>query len=268
MNNVKKSIGWADYTVNPVKGLCPVGCSYCYARRAYARNCNATFKDKSIRFEPKVLMDAFKALKRLSPSRIFVGSTMELFGEWAEDALPYIFAWTNYFPQHTFIFLTKQPQNLAKWSPFPVNCHVGVSATDHNMLQGATGFLRRIEATVKFVSIEPLLRWQQQHEPWLVEDWQAADLSWLILGRQTPVSAKTAPKVEWVREIVEAADKAGVPVFLKKNLWSCFVRTGEQAAAGTFQETWDWGIDWPTFDTTGETRLRQEFPSQSAGLRE
>ena len=33
-------------------------------------------------------------------------------------------------PQHTFLFLTKQPQNLPAWSPFPPNCWVGVTATD------------------------------------------------------------------------------------------------------------------------------------------
>lgn len=28
----KTKIPWADYTINPVKGLCPMACSYCYAR--------------------------------------------------------------------------------------------------------------------------------------------------------------------------------------------------------------------------------------------
>lgn len=26
MNNVKKTIGWCDFTVNPIKGLCKGGC--------------------------------------------------------------------------------------------------------------------------------------------------------------------------------------------------------------------------------------------------
>ena len=30
-------IEWCDYTINPVKGLCPMACSYCYARRMYKR---------------------------------------------------------------------------------------------------------------------------------------------------------------------------------------------------------------------------------------
>jgi hypothetical protein len=43
-------------------------------------------------------------------------------------------------------------------------------------------------------------------------------ISWLIIGQQTPVSPKTSPKIEWIKEIVDAADKASIPVFLKNNL--------------------------------------------------
>jgi len=38
---------------------------------------------------------------------------------------------------------------------------------------------------------------------------------WLA-GHGNKITAQ--PKIEWVKEIVEAADKAGVPVFLKDNL--------------------------------------------------
>jgi len=33
MNPIKKSIGWADFSWNPVTG-CTHGCEYCYARKA------------------------------------------------------------------------------------------------------------------------------------------------------------------------------------------------------------------------------------------
>ena len=45
---------------------------------------------------------------------------------------------------------------------------------------------------------------------------EEAGISWVILGSQTKPTVM--PKIEWVREIVEAADKAGIPVFLKDNL--------------------------------------------------
>ena len=43
-----------------------------------------------------------------------------------------------------------------------------------------------------------------------------AGISWVILGSQT--KPYKPPRIEWVKEIVRACDKAGVPVFLKDNL--------------------------------------------------
>lgn len=69
----KGKIDWTDYTINPVKGKCPNVCWYCYARQMYDR-----FKwNPKIRFEPKVL-EEIKKIKK--PSKIFIGSTHELFG--------------------------------------------------------------------------------------------------------------------------------------------------------------------------------------------
>ena len=48
----KTDIEWCDYSINPVKGLCPVGCEYCFARRLYKR-----FKwNPEIRLDSEVLM--------------------------------------------------------------------------------------------------------------------------------------------------------------------------------------------------------------------
>lgn len=33
----KTKIPWCDFTINPVKGLCPMACPSCYARRRYKR---------------------------------------------------------------------------------------------------------------------------------------------------------------------------------------------------------------------------------------
>ena len=45
---------------------------------------------------------------------------------------------------------------------------------------------------------------------------EEAGISWVILGSQT--KPYKPPQIEWVKEIVEAAGKAGIPVFLKDNL--------------------------------------------------
>ena len=234
---VKNENGSQGYSINPVKGLCPIACKdkqgkeYCYARRMYKR-----FKwNPEIRFDDSVFFD----LARIKPSRIFIGSTIELFGEWVKDEwLQFTFDICRAYSHHTFIFLTRQPQNLFKWSPFPDNCWVGVTAIDAQTLNSGLYHLWDVKAKIKFVSIEPLLFWN----PLFSQIVFPHHLNWLIIGQQTPVSAKTQPEIEWIWEIVEAADKAGIPVFLKDNLEGLF--------------------DYPLPEWAEEqtTFLRQEFP--------
>ncbi len=207
--------GRPGYSINPVRGLCPMGCSYCYARRMYLNPYyKAMYSHQEIAFNE----DAITYLP-CHPCRIFVGSTMELFGEWVKpEWLEKIF-WRirHVYPQHTFIFLTKRPENLMKWSPFPPNCYIGVSAVDKLHFYAACHYLADIKAIVKFISFEPLLESMAGAQP-IGQHLYNGGVSWLIIGQQTPVSAKTTPQCEWLCEIVKAADKAHVPVFLKNNL--------------------------------------------------
>lgn len=208
MNNVSKTISWCQWTINPVKGLCPVGCSYCYARRMYGRDCNKVFKDKTIRYDPSVFLD----LRKAKPGdRIFVGSTIDLFHPLCSTWNDNIIDICRRNPEYTFMFLTKCPQYLPK--EWPDNCWVGVSVTDQQSYEKALRGLSYIGAKVRFMSFEPLLK---------PVDILGADFKGLlhlvIIGLQTPYSKKTAPRIEWVKEIVEAADKAKIPVFLKNSL--------------------------------------------------
>lgn len=199
-------IGWCDWTSNPVKGYCPNACPYCYARAMYDR-----FKwDKTIRLDQ---LECFTWSKAKPGEKIFVGSTIDLFGEWIPDYwMEFILGQVDRHPALTFIFLTKFPQNLAKWNPWPENCWVGATATDNNSLIGALCELKKVDSDVRFISLEPFLK-PIVDDPWLCIDW-------LIIGAQT--NPTVMPKPEWVQEIVEAADKAGIKVFLKDNLWSIF----------------------------------------------
>jgi len=238
-------IGWCDVTINPVKGLCPVGCSYCYARKFYKR-----YKwDTEIRYRN----DVFMTLPGKNyPKRVFVGSTMELFGDWVKpEWMQDIMDFVRYYSWHTFIFLTKQPQNLIKFSPFPENCWIGSSATNADQLSAAYVGLGRIEASVKFLSYEPLLN-NIVMEPQFLQD---AGISWVIVGQQTPVCASTQSQISWIKEIVEAANKSNVPVFLKNNLQSVFKKAFDiDKSDGYLLPAW-------AGETSGAYRkLRQEFP--------
>lgn len=155
-----------------------------------------------------------------NPSRIFVGSTMELFGDWIKYWwLKTVFDFALLYPQHTFIFLTKRPENLIKWSPFPTNCWVGVSVTNDEQFTAAIVHLENIKASVKFISFEPLLG-EIGDTPYLLLMLRRT-ISWVIIGQQTPVKMSTMPQLGWVENIVREADKAGIRVFLKDNLISC-----------------------------------------------
>jgi protein gp37 len=113
-----------------------------------------------------------------------------------------------------FYLLTKQPQNLQKFSPFPDNCWVGVSATNTNMAIDALQHLHSIQAKVKYLSLEPLLNR-------INTDFQApltgkTVIDWVIIGAQT--KPYICPKSEWVAEILQNCNFGGIPVFLKNNL--------------------------------------------------
>jgi len=171
---------------------------------------------------------------------IFVCDMSDMFGtgipdEWTRAILKLIDA----YPQHRFYLLTKQPQNLIKWSPFPENCYVGVTATTRDMFSWACCYLADVKAKVKYISFEPLLTPIILDQELDMGSMHGIGINWLIIGACTGTYDDMAklcmkyaglhpkrwgkrwtaqPPIEWVREIVEAADRAGIPVFLKDNL--------------------------------------------------
>ncbi len=252
MNRTK--IEWAQnpdstpgYTWNPITG-CLNGCDYCYARmlangrlesRMLANTDLAHHSSQPVvdhgghhtdpfypRFWPSRMQELLSRNtacieRHPSPRGIFVCSMSDLFGigvpeEWTRQVLQAI--GDNAYDR--FYLLTKQPQNLAKWSPFPDNCWVGVSATNMTEYLKAIIGLRKVQAAVKYISFEPLLErlhYDDSGAGIFPEDLKdSAGINWVIIGAQT--KPYIAPKVEWVREIVEAADSAGIPVFLKDSL--------------------------------------------------
>lgn len=192
--------------------------------------------------------DGDKRMYPVEPQGIFVCDMGDLFGKgipekWTERVLDEIWGNKGY---DRFYLLTKQPQNLVKWSPFPDNCWVGVTATTFPAMIEATKWLAGVKAKVKYLSLEPLLDWDLYGVKTLPGRlWKHAGIAWLIIGactgtakdidllcdRQPDLDVKlqtvgnkfvALPKLQWVQEIVEAADKASIPVFLKTNLLPLF----------------------------------------------
>ena len=168
---------------------------------------------------------------------IFVCDMSDMFGigipeQWTRDILKII----DGYPQHRFYLLTKQPQNLPQWSPFPDHCYVGVTVCNDGMMTLALTNLANVEAKVRYLSIEPQLGFisMKSHQIKGIVDW-------IILGaltgtKQELLSLKAAapltlmpygkkwtlqPNPRWVHEIICACREAGIPYFLKDNLRKC-----------------------------------------------
>ena len=165
-------------------------------------------------FEPTYYPEAIDSPKYLKkPSVISVGWVGDVIG-YGLDYKDKIYSTIEECQRHTFLFLTKNPEMLSKWGIFPPNCWVGVSACNREMMLKACRFLTEIEAKVKYLSIEPMLE-----ETWVIPSTLvSAGISWVIIGQQTPVRKAIMPKIEWIENLVEVCDKAGVMVFLKDNL--------------------------------------------------
>ena len=192
----KSKIEWCDYTWNPVTG-CLNNCSYCYARKIGMRF-QGHFKPT---FHKDRLLQPFKEKK---PSKIFVCSMADLFGDWIpKEWIDVIIHTAKMLPQHTFLFLTKNPKRYADFE-FPQNCWLGETQTG-----GYVQMNMPHKKNIQFISIEPLL--EEVKFSFSVRNL----IEWIIVGGLTPKSVHTE---KWVDDILTTARGYNIPVFLKSNL--------------------------------------------------
>ncbi len=237
------------------QGLCPV--PNCWAEAIAGRQ-GWDFHKPELLY--RNLLDP---LRRKKPSRILVNFSGDLFGDWVRsnevieaEAVGFgimgtatlaetVLAAVNKCPQHTFLFLTKAPHQL--WDvTWPENCWMGATVwNDESMLRAVAhlGRLKVFKRTRTWLSIEPLMdRIDAGTFNWRL-------LDWVVIGAlDHPLRP---PKIEWVREIVQACEAAGVPVWLKKNLRTVLVPEDCKRPNALLDQ-----LFW-----TGETaKLRQEAP--------
>lgn len=202
--SIKKSIGWTDMTLNPIKGRCKGGCWYCYY--SGERGMLNRFKQ-----DPGIELDlsVFDHLPKKS-KKIFLCSTHDLFGDWIPRSWrDLIFANFGYYPQHIFQILTKFPQNIDR--PMPDNVWLGVTVTGWGDFHKKT-YIEKAKAKIKFISFEPLLT----EMPWM--DLWLEPYHWIIIGRLTQHGHKYDPPREWIKQLVLRANACKCKIFLKDNL--------------------------------------------------
>lgn len=249
---------WNFYTgcLHLQNGVCPVG-ENCWAYTMAQRFNKGDFKP---RLHPELLLDPLKLKK---PSRIGVCFTGDLFGDWVDPEKtvePFrvgdilfnpngnlrkaVFDVIEIEKQSQFFFLTKAPENIQKWGTFPDNAWVGASATNSQSWDIAFHALQKTDAKNKWLSFEPLCEYLPMESTDLV------GISWIVIGGQSgrhPIM----PKIEWIREIIDAADKAGIPVFLKNNLRSLLIPEDCHKPNALMDD-----IFW----TSDKAKMRQELP--------
>lgn len=207
------TIEWTNSTWNPVTGCNKVspGCKHCYA---------ATFAERwrgipghpyehgfDLRFWPNRL-DLPLSWKK--PSRIFVNSMSDLFHEKVPlSFIQEVFGIMEKAWWHTFQILTKRAERLIEMAPslpWPPNVWMGVSIETAEYCWRA-GYLRKVPAVVRFLSLEPLLG-----------PLDALDLSgihWVIVGGESGLGARSM-RPEWARAIRDRCREAAVPFFFKQ----------------------------------------------------
>ncbi len=211
--------GTQGFTWNPVTG-CKHGCSYCYARKIATRfkGSKAFPEGFEPTWHPDRLMEPWSPR---NPSRIFVCSMADLFGEWVpRDWIDRVLWTVKGTARHTYIFLTKNPKRLKEFNPWPKNAWVGCTITSHKDRDSVPlDGMQYVDAPVKFISFEPLLNWQVGDKFLLGMSYREAGISWLIVGAQT--NPTKLPERAWVENIEDAAG-SHVAIFEKNSLAPLF----------------------------------------------
>ncbi len=200
-------IDWTDYSWNPIAG-CLHDCGYCYMKRMKRYNPEIMVPV----YRPEFVAKERKRFEVIEPSQSFVGSSGDMWGKWVlSEHIEIILQVVRDFPQHTFQFLTKNPERYSEFDLPLGNAWYGTTVdgtarTEQNL------FYLNIAApfadTKRFVSYEPLLH---MVEPDLY------GIRWVIIGGDTNNGAAKVPQ-EWAERIMCNAMQRDIAVWLKDGL--------------------------------------------------
>lgn len=227
------SIEWTEATWNPVTGCTKVspGCKHCYAERMatrlramgqpnYANGFTLTLQPHMLRLP----------LQWKQSKTIFVNSMSDLFHRDVPlEFIQQVFAVMNEASWHRFQILTKRAERLDElaehlsWSP---NIWMGVSVENADYLFRIE-HLRRTNAAIKFLSLEPLLG--------SLPDLDLQGIDWVIVGGESGPHAR--PLIEqWVVDIRDKCIAANVPFFFKQWGGTNKKKTGRLLQGQTWNE--------------------------------
>lgn len=202
-------IEWTDATWNPTSGCTKVspGCDRCYAERITTRFPGTFPNGFTLTLRPDALEIP---LRWRRPRMIFVNSMSDLFhADVPEIYLQRVFDVMRRTPQHTYQVLTKRAERLARLAPrlpWPANVWMGVSV-ESPAFGWRIDYLRRVPASIRFVSAEPLLA--------ALPSLDLDGIHWLIAGGESQPGCRPA-ETAWFRDLRDQCKTAGVRFFLKQ----------------------------------------------------
>ena len=227
------TIEWTQLTWNPVTGCTKVsqGCKHCYAERMALRlqaMGAARYRDG---FAVTLHDDLVTApLRWRKPALVFVNSMSDLFHEDVPVAFIHrVFDTMARAHWHTFQVLTKRSARLAELATelrWPTNVWMGVSIEDEKVLHRVAD-LRRVPATVRFLSCEPLIG--------PLDSLPLAGIHWVIVGGESGPGARPM-RPEWAQAIRRQCTESGVPFFFKQWGGVRKHRTGRLLNGRTYDE--------------------------------
>ncbi len=206
-------IEWTESTWNPLTGCTKIspGCKHCYAERM-ARRLQAMGQINYINgFKLTMHENALeKPLEWKRPQIIFVNSMSDLFHKDVPlEFIQRVFDVMRRAHWHQFQVLTKRSDRLVELSPnleWTDNIWMGVSV-ENEKYTFRIDHLRKTDAKIKFLSIEPLLG--------PVGKMNLEKINWVIVGGESGPKARPLER-EWVVDIRDQCLKAKVPFFFKQ----------------------------------------------------
>jgi len=221
MSQISK-IEWTQLTWNPTTGCTKIsdGCKFCYAERLSKRLKAMGVDAYSDGFEVSIHPERLdQPLKRKKPSIYFINSMSDLFHKnIPDDYIVQVFEVVKKANYHIFQLLTKRPKRMFEFCnqiTVPDNLWVGV--TVENKFEGIPriNYLRKIKASIRFISFEPLL-----------EDIGLLNLDgikWVIVGGESGPNGRRMNQ-EWVINIKNQCDHNHIPFFFKQ--WGTWDKHG------------------------------------------
>lgn len=222
--STQSRIEWTELTWNPTVGCTKVspGCKNCYAetmaRRLQAMGVNGYENGFQLTLMPERLAEP---LERRKPTVYFVNSMSDLFHEKVPfEYIRRVFDVMACAPQHTFQVLTKRADRMAEFCreiEVAPNVWLGVSVENRKHGVPRIDVLRKVNAAVRFLSIEPLLQ--------DVGEIDLKGIHWVIVGGESGPKARPM-NPQWVDSIKQQCDKAGVAFFFKQ--WGAWGADGHK----------------------------------------